>query len=607
MDHFTTRPELCGTFGAVASTHWIASAVAMRILEAGGNAFDAGACAGFVLQIVEPHLNGPGGDVPILVTRANDTGPTVICGQGPAPAAATIEHFQNLGLDLIPGTGLLAPCVPGAFGAWLTMLRDYGTVSVRDVLEPAIYYANNGHPILKNAVNTINSVKELFQNEWKTSSATFLPNGSAPEPGSLFTNKPLGAFYERVIKHAESVSGSREKQIQAAIDYWYKGEAAEVIERFCTETEALDVSGQRHRGLLTADDLNNWSPPLEKATSVTHGEYSLFKCGAWSQGPALLQAVQILQGSGIADYAPESADYVHLVTETIKLVMADRDAWYGDEIDVPMETLLSKDYANMRRSFIGDTASLEIRPGTLNSTAPKLPPVHPKGAQGAPSAIAGGGEPTMAQNTATTSLPLNKFQRGDTCHIDVVDRWGNMVSATPSGGWLQSNPLIPELGFALGTRMQMFWLQPGLPNSLKPGKRPRTTLTPSMAFKDGKPYLAFGTPGGDQQEQWSLQLWLNHIVHGRPLQQAIETPAFHTDHMIASFWPREASLGSLIMEERYDSATISELQKRGHHITVGAPWSEGRLSACSYESGAGGTLLRAGANPRGMQGYAIVR
>jgi len=595
MADFTARPELCGTFGAVASTHWIASAVGMRLLEQGGNAFDAAAAAGFTLQIVEPHLNGPGGDAPILIARADDPVPRVICGQGPSPAAATIEAFTGLGLDMMPGTGLLAACVPGAFGAWLTMLRDHGTLTLRDVLEPAIHYAKGGHPILAQTVTTIASVKDLFASEWPTSAALFLPGGTLPEAGSLFANPVLGDFYAGLLDHAEARSVSREGQIEAALAYWYEGFVAETIDDFFRTTEAMDSSGSRHHGLLSAQDLAGWRPSIEEPQSVDFGDYSLFKCGSWSQGPSLLQALQILKGTDIASMAPESPDYVHLVCETIKLVMADRDAWYGDGLDpAKLTQLLSPAYADTRRALIGDEASLELRPGTLSGVSPRLPSMKRSEAA---STAAGGGEPTMAVGT----------QRGDTCHVDVVDRWGNMVSATPSGGWLQSSPIVPKLGFALGTRMQMFWLEPGLPSSLAPQVRPRTTLTPSMAYRNGRPYLAFGTPGGDQQDQWSLLLWLSHIVHGRPLQHAIETPAFHTNHMVASFWPREVRLGSITLESRFPDSTVKELRRRGHDVTVGGPWSEGRLSACAYDRTPSGTILRAGANPRGMQGYAIAR
>ena len=595
MSDFTARPQLCGTFGAVASTHWIASACGMRLLEAGGNAFDAAVAAGFTLQIVEPHLNGPGGEVPILVSRGDDAEPTVICGQGCAPASATIDHFEALGLDLIPGTGLLAACVPGAFGAWLTLLRDWGSASLRQVLEPAIGYALSGHPILAGAVATIRSVRSLFQAEWPTSAAIYLRNGEAPTPGALFANWTLGELYLRVLDHAEAAAGGREAQIEAALDYWYKGPVAEAIERFCRATEALDVSGARHRGLLTAEDLCAWRPPIEAAIGVDYRDHRLFKCGAWSQGPSMLQALRILEGFDLAALDPEGPEFVHTLVETIKLVMADRDAWYGDDETVPMGALLSVDYAERRRRLITAEASQAFRPGSIDGRPPKIPSPGKPGAE-RKSVSPGGGEPTFAR--------LSENQRGDTCHLDVVDRWGNMVSATPSGGWLQSSPQIPELGFALGTRMQMFWLERGLPGSLAPGKRPRTTLTPSMSFKDGRAYMAFGTPGGDQQEQWSLLLFLLHVDKGLPLQRAIEAPAFHSEHVLSSFWPREIALGSLVMEDRYPGATVDDLRRRGHQVRVGGPWSEGRLSACTRETSG---IVRAGANPRGMQGYAIAR
>jgi gamma-glutamyltranspeptidase / glutathione hydrolase len=353
MEKFTARPELCGTFGAAASTHWIASACAMRVLERGGNAFDAAACAGFVLQVVEPHLNGPGGDAPIILARHDDPAPTVICGQGPAPAAATIEAFRARGLELIPGTGLLAAVVPGAYGAWLTMLRDYGTVCLRDILEPAIHYARQGHPLLRQAANTIASVQSLFAKEWTTSAALYLQQGHVPQAGALFRNPVLADFYDRVVAHAEGAGRSREAEIDAALSFWYEGEVADTVDRFCRQTEAMDVSGKRHAGLLSGDDLSGWRPPVEKPLSIDQGDYELFKCGPWSQGPSLLQSARMLEGLGIEALDPESPDYVHLVTETVKLSMADRDAWYGDREDVPMETLLSRDYAETRRALIG--------------------------------------------------------------------------------------------------------------------------------------------------------------------------------------------------------------------------------------------------------------
>ena len=613
MELFTTRPELSGTFGAVASTHWIASAVGMKILEGGGNAFDATVTAGFVLQVIEPHLSGPGGDATMLVSRAEDAEPTVICGQGFAPAAATIQNFGALGLDLIPGTGLLAACVPGAFGAWLTILRDWGTISLRTALEPAIHYAESGHPILSRAVDAIQTVSDLFLSEWKTSAAIFLRGGAPPIPGSLFCNPTLASTYSRIIEVAEAVGGSREAQINAALRFWYQGPVAEAIDRFCRTAEVLDVSGRRHKGLLTGADLDAWRPTTERPLSVEYHGCRVFKCGSWTQGPAFLQALRILEGFDLAALDPVGPEFVHLTAETIKLVMADREAWYGDDPGVPLDALLSQEYARVRRGAIGDSASIELLPGSPGGLAPKMPPIRVASkAPGAPHA-AGGGEPTTAKTPIRGTHPAvfdearDVQLTGDTCHVDVVDRWGNMASATPSGGWLQSSPIVPELGFALGTRMQMFSLQPGYFNSLAPRKRPRTTLTPSLAYKHGRPYLAFGTPGGDQQEQWSLLLFVYHVDKGMPLQRAIDTPSFHTDHLVASFWPRETTLGSLVVEGRYPRSTLDELCRRGHRVVVDGPWSQGRLSGVSREPLAQGAILRAGANPRGMQGYAIAR
>lgn len=603
MTAFTTRPELAGTFGAVATTHWIGSAVGMKVLEAGGNAFDAAVAIAFTLQIVEPHLNGPAGDASILVARGRETAPTVICGQGGAPANATLEHFQTLGLGQIPGTGSLAPCVPGAFGAWLTLLRDWGTISLREALVPAIHYAREGHPVHFSAIETIRSVEDLFRTEWTTSAALYLPGERLPTPGDLFANARLAETYAALLEHAEQAASEREAQIEAALSYWYEGPIAEAMETFLVGTDVYDVSGHRHRGVMTAADLRGWRPRIERALGVAYRGYEVFKCGAWSQGPALLQALKMLRDDDIAALDPEGDAFVHLIAETLKLVMSDREAWLGDDPDVPLELLLSDDYAAQRRRLVSEQASLELRPGAPGGKVPVLPLIGAATADGDRGTSAGGGEPTFANLAEQAAKAKVAGIRGDTVHIDVVDRWGNLVSATPSGGWLQSNPVIPALGFPMGTRMQMFSLQPGHANSLAPGKRPRTTLTPTMVFRDGRPYLALGTPGGDQQEQWQLQMLLRHLDHDMPLQQAIDTPAFHTDHLVGSFWPKDYKPGALILESRFGEAVVAALATRGHEISLGPPWSEGRLSACATLGG----VVRAAANARGMQGYAIAR
>jgi gamma-glutamyltranspeptidase/glutathione hydrolase len=528
-----------------------------------------------------------------------------------SPAAATIDHFKGLGLDLIPGTGLLAACVPGAFDAWMRLLLEHGTMRLAEVLAPALGYAKDGYPVVPRISAAIETVRPLFETEWPSSAAIYLPGGKVPAPGSLFRNPVLAGAYGRLLGEAEAKSGDRGGQIEAARRIWAEGFIAAAIDRFCRDAEVMDSSGRRHRGLLTGDDLARWRAPLEKPITLDYQGYTLCKCGPWTQGPALLQALALLRGFDLAGMDPVGPDFVHTVVECLKLAFADREAWYGDPdfVDVPLADLLSADYARQRRALVTDAASLELRPGAPGGRRPRLY----DGPSGAGPAL-GTGEPTvmpMGTGEPTTGgdlrISASGMTAGDTCHVDVIDRFGNMVSATPSGGWLHSSPVIPELGFALGTRLQIFWLQPGLPLSLAPRRRPRSTLTPSLALKDGAPAMAFGTPGGDQQEQWSLLLLLHHLQHGMNLQEAIDCPAFHTEHMASSFWPRTAKPGLVVLEGRFPKSTIDALRQRGHRVQIGEDWSEGRLSACAQERTAEGTLLKAAANPRGMQGYAVGR
>src|ERR671911_49745 len=442
---FTTRPELRGTFGMVASTHWLASAAGMAVLERGGNAFDAPAATGLTLQVVEPHLNGPGGDLPAVFWSAERGEPLVLCAQGVAPAVATIERFRVLGHELVPGTGLLPACVPGAFDGWMLLLRQFGTVGPEDVLEPAIGCADNGYPVVPGMTATIERVEPLLC-DWPASADLYLP---PPRPGTLFRNRALAATHRRILD--EAGQGTRERRLDRARAAVYLG----------------------------------------------------------------------------------SAEYVHTIVECSKLAFADREAFYGDPsfVDVPLERLLSVEYNDERRALIGEEASGELRPG-------------------------GGRLPTLVEAAATVGA--GEPTRGDTVHLDVADRFGNFVSATPSGGWLQSSPVIPGLGWPLGTRAQMFWLEEGLPSSLEPGKRPRTTLSPSIALRCGEPYLAFGTPGGDQQDQWSLHAFLNHVHFGLDLQAAIDAPEFHTDHFPSSFYPRQAQPRLLALEARFREEVVAD-------------------------------------------------
>lgn len=554
---FTTRPELRGTFGMVASTHWLASQTGMSVLERGGNAFDAAVAAGFVLQVVEPHLNGPGGEVPAVFWSSDRGEPLALCGQGVAPAAATSERFRELGYALIPGTGVLAACVPGAFGGWVLLLREFGTWRLEDVLEFAIGYAEHGYPLHERIRATI-ELNEPLLATWPGTRELYLP---PPPAGKLFRNAALAATYRRIVE--ESRGGSREEEIERARRAFYEGFVAEEIGRFC----------QAEGGLLTGEDMAAWQATLEPVVSFDYRGLTVCKTRPWAAGPVGLQQLALLQGFDLAELS--QPEFVHVVTECAKLAFADRDALYGDA-EVPLDLLLSDEYSSERRSLVGDDASDEYRPGLG-----RLPQLHDA------LATPGSGEPG----------------RG-TVHLDIADRFGNLLSATPSGGWLESSPLIPALGWPLGTRAQMFWLEEGLPSSLRPGARPRTTLCPGLALREGEPYLAWGTPGGDQQEQWALHVFLRHVDFGLNLQEAIDAPEFHTDHLISSFYPRGFVPKSLALESRFGARTVADLQRRGHDVTLWPTWSAGRVTAVARERDG---LLKAGASPRGMQGYAVGR
>ena len=612
MSAFTTRPEIVGTFGVVSSTHWLASQTAMSVLERGGNAFDAAVAGGFVLQVVEPHLNGPGGEVPLLLWSEAEQRMLAVNGQGVAPAEASVEAFRRKGFEQVPGIGQLPATVPGAFGAWMRVLRDHGTWSVADVLAPAIAYARDGFPLITRAVQAIYAVQDLFREQWTSSADTWLPDGRVPAPGTLFCLPGLAATYERVVREAQSRGPGRTAEIDAAVDVWYRGFVATEIDRYYRTAEVRDTSGEKHGGLLRYDDMANWQAGVESPLTVDFGRYTLAKCGFWSQGPAFLQQIGMLRHAGLEQHAPHTAGFVHRIAEAAKLAMADRAAWYGEAPGAWREAqagLLTDDYLRARWAEVGEQASTAFQPGRPGGREPRMPDLDVALRTRRSADVRFGiGEPTFAALPPVAEWAEREVFVGDTCHIDVIDRHGNMAAATPSGGWLSSSPTVPALGFAINTRLQMTWMDEGLPNTVTPGVLPCTTLSPSMALRDGRPYMAFGTPGGDQQDQWAPAFFLRHAVHGMNLQQAIDAPAWHVDHFPASFWPRQTTLNRLTVESRFDPAVIDSLRAAGHEVRVGEPWSESRMSACSQERDARGRLvLRAAANPRGMQGYAVGR
>jgi gamma-glutamyltranspeptidase/glutathione hydrolase len=354
-----------------------------------------------------------------------------------------------------------------------------------------------------------------------------------------------------------------------------------------------------------------WKATVEAPVGYDYGRYRVLKAGPWTQGLATLQQLAILKGFDLDGLDPTGPDFIHLQVEAAKLAFADRDTFYGDPdfVGVPVETLLSDAYNAERRALIADRASMELRPGIVDGFGKALEARAVDGRREAVGA-GGAGEPTVGRIGGETA-PAQDARgqkrmgavRGDTVHFDIIDTAGNMITATPSGGWLQSSPVIPELGFPLGTRAQMFVLDPDHPAALAPGKRPRSTLSPTMALRDGEPYLAWGSPGGDQQDQWIPQFFLRHVHAGMNLQEAIDAPAWHTEHFPSSFWPRTSRPGVVVVESRVPAETVEELRRRGHIVEVGDAWSEGRLTAASRD----GVRRRAAANPRGMQGYAVGR
>lgn len=583
-----------------ATTHWLATASAQAVLERGGNAFDAACAAGFVLHVVEPHLNGPGGDMTAVFTTTAEPGvPVVLMGQGPAPMAATREHYLAEGLELVPGAGALAAAVPGGFDAWLLLLRDHGTWELSAVLEFAIGYARNGYPVLGRVSTTIESVAELFTEHWPTSAQTWMPGGHIPQEGELIRNEAYASVMDRLIAAGESAGSNRESRIDGARQEWAEGFVAKAAVEFLAKAHRHS-SGTDHAGVMARADFANFRAVYDDAATLDFRGHTIAKTGPWGQGPALLQTLAILAGFDDEYLDPSTALGAHTIMEAEKLAYADRDAYYGDA-NVDMSFLLSEEYAVKRRALIGERASTEFRPGNVPGVKPFFPPLR---TEYMPPALVGISEGTFAGVGEPTVRPSGETQ-GDTCHIDVVDQWGNMISATPSGGWLQSSPTIPELGFCLGTRLQMTWLEEGAASSLEPGQRPRTTLTPTLVLKDGQGVTALGSPGGDQQDQWQLLYLLRTLVGGYTPQQAVDAPALHTTSIAGSFWPRTWTPGGAVVEDRLGTVVIDELERRGHIVTRAGDWALGRLSSVGREPATG--MLTASANPRGAQGYAAGR
>ena len=584
---FTTRPSVAGYGGAVAAGHYLAAQIGAAELASGGNAADAACAMGFALQVLEPHQNGPAGEVPILVWDARAERATAISGQGPAPAGATIDAMRARGLDLIPPDGFLAASIPASLDAWCLLLERFGTRRLSDVLSPARGLAERGYPMFGFMRLILRMVAKRFESEWPSSGRIYLPLRA---DGERQTNPPLGRFFAALMDAERAAGGSRESGIRAARDHFYRGAPAEQIERFLA-TPIADASGERHAGLLTAHDLARYEGRFEDPCEIDYRGARVFKPGPWSQGPVFLQQLRLLEGFDLRAAGRRSAESLHLQIEAAKLAYADREACYGDPLfaDVPLATLLSRDYASERRAHISrEKASLALRPG-LGRLPEGWPRVLPSSAP-----IGGPAEPHA----------LAAHGRRDTTQLVAVDRDGNVVVATPSGGWIMTSPCVPELGFPIGTRLQMAVLDEHHPNALAPGKRPRTTLSPSLARLPDERTLGFGTPGGDQQDQWTLPFLLDLLDHGvADLQEAIDAPTVHSEHMPSSFYPRYAQPGVVKAEDRFAPGVLDELLRRGHLVQRTPGWDHGRVLAARFDPTTG--LTEAAATPRAAIAYAI--
>ncbi len=565
-----------GREAMISTEHYLSAAAGARIFDRGGNAIDAALAAALVEGVVNPHMHTIGGEAPMLIRLGPSQRVVSINGNTMAPARATIAHYRALGLDLVPGEGLLAAGVPAAFGAFACALENFGTKSLAEVAGPALALCEEGFPMHPGlcgdddsidvpglGLGSIRANAELYRTRWPSTARVYMPGGELPRSGDLIRNPALANLFRRLLE-AESGArkGGREAGLHAAVERFYRGDIAREIV----------AHSDAHGGLLALEDLAAFTTRIEEPVSRTYRGATVFKCGPWSQGPVFLQQLALLEGFDLGAMGHNSAAYLHTLIESAKLAFADRETYYADPefVDVPLNQLFSERYAALRRALVDpERASTDLRPG----------------------------DPRAMRAELGASAKARSWGAGTT-HVDAADRRGNLIAITPSGAWLRSSPVADALGFPLGTRLQTFYLDERHPNALAPRKRPRTTLTPSIATtRDGR-WIAFGTQGGDQQDQWTLQFFLNVADFGMNLQQAIEAPRYSCLHAPSSFYPHDASPGLVRVESRVDERVREELAARGHKVETRPPWCDGNVLAVALDGARG--QLAAGADPRGQ-------
>jgi len=566
-DRVTFYPRVFGRKGAVAAEHYSAALAGIEILQQGGNAVDAACAAALVEGVVNPHMHTIGGELPMLISVPESARVVCINGNMMAPGKATPAAFRGLGHSAIPSEGVLAAGVPGALGAIVEALSRFGRLRFEDVSARAIDLAKNGFPAHSGLIRMHKSgIADNFDKflGWRGTATVYLPDGRIPKEGALIRNPALADMFSQLVR-AERAAKDRISGLGAVFDGFYRGEIAEQIVRFVKDKG----------GLLELSDFHRFAIPVENSVHVDFAGAEVHKCGPWNQGPALLQSLTILKQFDLRSLGHNTADYIHIVLEAIKLAFADREQYYGDpdQIAVPMEALLSDDYGAARAKLIENRSNAEIRPGDPLRSAALLPAGERLGG-----AAWGAG----------------------TVHVDAMDTEGFTAAFTPSGGWIRSSEVIPALGFPLSMRLSNCYLEPAHhPNVVAPFKRPRTTISPSLAMKDGKPWMAFGSMGGDQQDQWQLQFLLNRIVFGMSLQEAIEAPKFSSEHFPGFFAPHDFFLNRVRLEPGIGTSVFEELRDRGHDLDIAPAWSEGFL--CAAERNLESGVLEAGCDPRGTK------
>jgi len=561
----TMFPPVRGTHEMVGAANNLEVEAGLRILTKGGNAIDAGVATVLAAAVTEQSRFGLGGEMPLLVKLAGK--PVIaISGIGTAPAKATVEFYKNRHAELwededriapIPAIGILSAPVPGVFDGVILALSRYGTMSFAEVAAPAIDYAASGFPIAEEFAAFIRG-NQRFLELWPASRDFFLPGGTSPDRGEIFREPTLARTLRALVAVEKKAAGDRQAKLRAVRDYFYKGALANRIAAF----------SEHNGGLIAYKDLAGFHAETDRPRSTTFHGYEIVKPGFWTQGPVMLEALNLLEGYNLRSLGQNSPEYLHTVIEAVKLAFADRDRYYGDPkfSHIPEEILLSKSYAAERVKLIDPAhASLEHRPGTF-------------------------GAPLQMERVTTAS----RIPAHDTTCVNVVDRKGNVFSATPSGAWLPS-VIADDTGVPFSSRMQSFVLTPGHPNQVAPGKRPRVTLSPTIVLKDGKPFLALSTPGGDNQDQALLQVLLNIIEFGMSSQEAVEAPRFQTEHFYSSFGNHEFTPGRLSLEGRIPKATADKLTALGHHVTLAGDWSNSSAPTVIKISGG---VLDGGADPR---------